>query len=167
MDEALRDKLLDSFPNSKFDGVIRAYGSGHSGSPVLAVHYKRKNKYGLDGTFIVKVGSEDWAHAEEVFYNKLYGDKALAPLLARFHMPSRPCEGQAAVAYDVAFESVIVPQPLMSILDDKSYSEEEVQKQVEALMQALVNWYLKSNIANNSIVEDQHALIFRMLTAKR
>ena len=164
MDKELHKKILDSFPNSRYMGTKREYNTGQSGEPVFAAQYSSKNNYGLNGTFIVRIGSASWASAEEALYNSL-AKSAFASLLARFHMPSFPVEGQAAVAYDVAFDSLIEPQPLMNILDKQVQNKDEVRGQIEGLTYALVNWYLKNNPA--SVVEDQHALLFRMLTEKR
>src|ERR1044071_3343618 len=107
-DDALQNRLLDSFPNSKSLGVVYEYHTGNSGSPVFAVHYKPKNKYGLNGTFIVKIGSEEWAEKELEFYNNL-SDNESSPLLTQGHMHTPSFEGQAAVAYEVAFGTVIKP----------------------------------------------------------
>src|SRR5205823_9260529 len=101
MAEDLQRKLLNSFPNSELVGIIREYNMGQSGSPVFAASYRPKNDYGLNGTFIVKIGSESWARTEQNFYNKFFSDNALAALLTRLHMPSNSLEGQMAVAYDV------------------------------------------------------------------
>jgi hypothetical protein len=166
MDKSLQDKLLRAFPNTEFSGIKREYDTGRSGSPVFAVKFKPKNTYGLNGTFIVKIGSESWATDEQAFYNHPTTD-ALTPLLARPHMPSLPIEGQVAVAYDVAFGSLIEPQPLMSILDEGSQSEGEAQRQIRDLSRALVDWYLGSDISRNSVVSDPHTLLFQMLTPKR
>src|SRR5438876_510630 len=166
MDKSLQDKLLHSFPNTEFIGIIREYDSGRSGSPVFAIKFTLNNKYGLNGTFIVKIGSESWASAEQAFYNHSATD-ALTPLLARPHMPSLPIEGQVAVAYDVAFGSLIEPQPLMGILDQGNQSEREAQQQIRDFSRTLVDWYLGSDISRNSIVSDPHTLLFRMLTPKR
>ena len=161
------EAILDSFPNSEYAGIKRRYNTGYSGSPVFAVQYRPKNKYGLNGTFIVKIGSVDWAHTEEALYKSLL-ESALASLLAHCHMPSLPLNGQAAVAYGVAFDALLAPQPLMSILDERIVREEAVQKQVGSLAQALVNWYLDSgNLTKKNIVEGPYELVFRMLTTKR
>lgn len=167
MDKNLQTRsVLDSFPNSTFVGIKREYHTGQSGSPVFAVQYKRKNDYGLQGTFIVKIGSVEWARAEEDLYQSLAAS-AFAPLLARCHMPSLPTHDLAAVAYDVAFDSLLEPQPLMSILEKEAQSEAEVQKQIAGLAMALVHGYTEQVHRQKSVVEDQHTLLLRMLTKAR
>ena len=167
MQEELYKRILYSFPNSKYLGIKHTYNAGQSGAPVFVVQYTPENDYGLDGAFIVKIGSEEWAKAEAALYQSL-SSSALASLLTRRHMPSSTVEGQAAVAYDIAFNSLRTPQPLMDILDNREgQSEEETQKQIESLSQALVNWYLNGKLADNSVVEDPHMLLLRMLTPRR
>ena len=160
-------RVLDAFANSKFHGVKYEYATGGSGSPVFVAHYKPRNQYGLDGTFIVKVGSEEWATKEQNFYENLPANFRSSPLLIHSHMRSNSVDGQAAVAYDVAFNAVIKSKTLMSILDKREVSEEEAQKQIKELTHALVTWHLKGNGANESIIEAPYALLSRMLTAKR
>lgn len=147
MEEDLQNTLLNSFPNSEFNEVLFQFDPGNSGSPVFAVHYKKKNKYGLDGTFIVKIGTIEWALEEQRFYDSLpEGDKR-SSLLTQGHMHTHPLEGldavkrMAAVAYEVAFGAIIQPKTLMNVLDEGRKSEQEAQKQIKELMQALVNWY--------------------------
>ena len=164
MDKDLQEKILNSFPNSKLVGSIRSYNTGQSGASVFAALYSPNNPYGLDGTFVVKIGSVSWANAEEDRYKNL-SKSAFASLVARFHMLSKPDEGLAAVAYDVAFDSLITPQTLMNILDEGVQNEETTQRQVEQLIQALVDGHLNSKF--NKIVKDLHTLLFHMLTEKR
>src|SRR5579885_2272798 len=92
--QALQDKLLKSFPNSTFRGIILEIDSGYSGSSVFAVHYEKKNKYGLNGTFIVKIGPEAWAIKEQEFYDSLPEDDRRSTLLTEGHMYTPPLEGQ-------------------------------------------------------------------------
>ena len=167
LNEDLLNELLKAFLNSELIGIKYKYNLGYSGAPVLAVQYSKSNDYGLNGVFIVKIGSVDWAKAEEGIYKKLANDPALIPLLTRFHMYSMPVQGMAAVAYGPAFDSVNAPQPLVSLLDYRNSEEAETLKQIGELSNALVSWYCNSNTAQNSVVESPYALIFRMLTKRR
>src|SRR6266568_773350 len=135
MDKDLQMSILSAFPNSKFVGIKREYKSGFTGAPVLAVQFRPDNNYGLNGTFIVKIGLEAWAKKEAALYTNL-ARSALVSLLASFHMPSFPVNGYAAVAYDVAFDSLLAPQPLLTLLEEGNPSDEKVQKQIEGLSQA-------------------------------
>jgi hypothetical protein len=167
MEEELYKRILDSFPNSKRLGIKRVYHAGQSGAPVFAVQYKRLNNYGLNGAFIVKIGSQEWASKEAALHKSL-SSSALAPLLAHGHMPSNVVEEHAAVAYDIAFDSLYLPRSMRDILHDRGgQSEEETQSQIENLSQALVKWYLNDNLADNSVVEDPYTLLVRMLTERR
>lgn len=172
MDDAQQNKLLNAFPSSEFVGIIHRYKQGFSGAPVLAAQYRplmhsQAGKYGLNGTFIVKIGSEDWANAEQAFYNKVADDTALAPLLVHFQMTSMPVDGMKAVAYEVAFASLSVPQPLITILDARNYEEAKARQQIKNLSRALVDWYLASKTGERNIVQSQRELILHMLTQKR
>lgn len=163
LDDALQKQLLKSFPNTKYLGVVYRYDTGHSGAPVFAVHYKSKNKYGLNGTFIVKIGPEEWAEKEQDFYDNLPADEAKS-LILKGHMHTPSLEGQAAVAYEVAFDRIITPITLMQILDEADESEQEAQQQIKKLAHALVDWYLQKT---ETLVLDLHALLHHMLTEKR
>lgn len=174
MEKALQNKipdlqhaLLAAFHDSLFRGVLYQFGSGLSGWPVFVVHYERKNKYGLHGTFIVKIGEADWAVKEQEFYDALPDDETRSPLLTHGHMSTPPMEGLAAVAYEVAFETVIQPKTLMNILDEEQRSQQEARQQVETLARALVDWYLAERCLARARVDGCAALVRHMLTEKR
>lgn len=166
MDENLRNKLLNSFPDTELKGVIREYDSGRSGSSVFAVRFHTQHPHGLNGTYIVKIGAESWAANEQAFYAHP-STSALTPLLAHFHMSSQTIDNMTAVAYNVAFDSLMQPRPLMSILDKGSQSESEARKQIRDLSYALVNWHLASDLSKKSIVSDPYSLLYRMLGQRR
>ncbi len=163
LDGVLQNRLLDSFPNSKSLGAVYQYNTGESGSPVFAVPYEPKNKYGLDGTFIVKIGPKDWAEKEQEFSDNL-SDNDPASLLMKCHMHTPALEGQSAVAYEIAFGKLLKPKTLMNILDEGEDSEEEAQLQIKKLAHTLVDWYLQKK---QRLVSDPHALLCHMLTEKR
>jgi hypothetical protein len=172
MEEELYEKILRSFPNSICSGIRKKY-EGYSGAPVFAAQYRPEkqsepgNRYGLNGTFLVKIGSKEWTKKEEALYESLSGS-ALAPLLTRTHMASGVIDGQTAVAYDIAFDSLQTTKLLLDVLHDGGgQSEEETQRQIASLSKALVQWYLDSKLAENYVVEDPHALLVRMLTERR
>lgn len=164
LDDALQKRLLDSFPNTKLLGVVYQYGTGQSGSPVFAAHYQPKNQYGLkEGTFIVKIGPEDWAEKEQEFSDTLL-DKNPNSLLMKCHMHTPALAGQSAVAYEMAFGKFLKPKTLMDILDEGTDSEKEAQQQIQKLAYALVDWYLQKK---QPLVRDAHSLLCHMLTEKR
>jgi hypothetical protein len=167
--KALQDTLLAAFPNSTFRGILRTFGAGNSGAPVFAVHYKKKNKFGLDGTFIVKIGTAEWALEEQEFYDSLPADETLSPLLTQGLMHTPPQEGLAAVAYEVAFNRLIQPKTLMDVLDEGRTSPQEAQQQVRVLARALVDWYLagQRHVQDQDRVADCAALLRHMLTGRR
>jgi hypothetical protein len=174
MDLALRDRILASFPNTTYLATLQEYDSGRSGSPVLLAKFTPENifypQYGLNGYFIVKIGSEQWCTDEWKFYNE-HSTLVLAELLARPHMHSEVVDGSIAIAYDLAFNSVFKTKPLADILDEKNQSERKVQQQVRGLSQALLKWYLEWSRTNDTskagIASGPHALLYRMLTPKR
>ncbi|HEU5381040.1 MAG TPA: phosphotransferase [Ktedonobacteraceae bacterium] len=162
MEKTLRDKILGSFPNSSYLGVVYEYNTGRSGSPVFAVHYKPKNRYGLDGTFIVKIGAEEWAEKEQELYDSL--SASAPPLLTQGIMHTPPFEGLSAVAYEVAFNALIEPKTLMNILDEGKERQEKVQQQIKELVQALVDWYIANR---RPVVKKPYDLLAHMLTERR
>lgn len=163
----LQDALLAAFHDSRFRGVLYEFSSGHSGWPVFIVHYERKNKYGLHGTFVVKIGEADWAVKEQEFYDSLPDDETRSPLLTHGHMSTSPMEGLAAVAYEVAFGAVIQPKTLMNILDEEKKSQQEARQQIETLARALVDWYLAERCLVRARPDECAALVRHMLTEKR
>ncbi len=166
MSDKLFERILNYFPNSEFVGIKRKYTTGNSGAPVYAVQYRALTPYGLSGAFIVKIGSEAWAQREATLYNNL-SHSAFKPLLAASCMVSNSIEGKAAVAYRIAFDSLIMPKPLMDVLDEKDQSVEETQQQIKDLIQTLVNCYSEVNLVDQNVVEDPHTLLCRMLTIRR
>lgn len=166
LDDALQKQLLDSFPNTKSLGIVYQYSTGQSGSPVFAVHYQSKNRYGLEGTFIVKIGPEDWAEKEQEFSDTHY-DKDSDSLLMKCHMHTPALKGQSAVAYEMAFGNILKPKTLMHILDEGAGSEEEARKQIQKLANALVNWYHLQIQKTQQLVCNPYTLLCHMLTEKR
>jgi len=163
LDDALRKRLLDSFPNSKSLGEVYQYHTGQSGSPVFVVHYQPKNQYGLNGTFIIKIGPEDWAEKEQEFSDTLPDNDSNA-LLMKCHMHTPALEGQSAVAYEMAFGKFLKPKTLMTILDEGTESKKEAQQQIQKFAHALVDWHLQKK---QTFVRDPHSLLCHMLTQKR
>lgn len=163
-------KLLRLFPNSEYKGAIYTYDTGHSGSPVLAVRYNSKSReYGLDSTFIIKIGKEAWAYKQEELYNDL-SKKSLPFFLAPFHMRSfSAVNGKMAVAYEVAFDNVTTPQLLMNILrelDEQRLSEDTIREQIEKLVNNLIDWYLEPSIAKPEGVQSPYTLLYQHLLTR-
>lgn len=142
--------------------MICEYNTGHSGSPVFAVHYEPKNRYGLNGTFIVKIGAEEWAEKEQELYDSL--SASAPPLLTQGIMHTPSFEGLSAVAYEVAFKALIRPKTLTNILDEGRERQEKVQRQIKELVQALVDWYITNR---RPVVKKPYDLLAHMLTERR
>jgi hypothetical protein len=169
--EEIQEKILASFSNSKYIGIKKEYTLGFSDSRVLAAGFELEYQYdskiinGLDGTYIVKIGSDIWSESVKNFYQKLPKNEATRSLVIPYHMRSCPVEGYRGVAYGVAFDSLLEPQPLLNILDEKSNHEKETQKQIEDLSKSLADWYL-SNQTTTEIM-NPYELIINMLTNAR
>src|SRR5579884_1189965 len=110
--ERLRSRLLSSFPHSECRGVVRPYVTGQSGLPTMAVEFNPFEAGGLDGTFVVKFGSHEWATAEQTTYKTMDHYSFIAQL----RKVSAAIGSSQAVAYDVAFQDMMHTQSLTELV---------------------------------------------------
>jgi hypothetical protein len=182
-----RTLLLSAFPNSEFCTIRNEY-SGHSGAPVLAVLFyapessaespgassgnlpstataPASNRGGLNGLYIVKIGSEAWAKSEEAFYTHPPAGDALIPSMAGFKMRSDTVDGLVAVAYDIAFDADTHPRLLRELLNSDD-TDDEAHATITHVTRAMGDWYA-AKATRESIVIDAYDLFSRLLGQKR
>jgi HEAT repeat protein len=136
MEENIIDVLLERFSDLAYSGTKRVYNEGRSGAPVLAV------QFGND-TYIVKIEKAENIEKEKNFY-KNQSNSPLFPLLAPIVAFSDTHEGYIAVAYNVAFNTLLNSTSLFDVLQKQSgINQGQVTEYIETLSNTLVEYHLK------------------------
>lgn len=130
------EELLRSFPETEYLGRVGMLAGGASGAPVLAAEFRRLGAGGLHGTYIVKVGSSRWAESERILYQQ--SAKSLGSVLAPIRSWSRTIDGYSAVAYSIAFSSILRTRTMRQLLLEGSAMTAEARGHIKRLSRHLV-----------------------------
>jgi thiamine kinase-like enzyme len=158
-------ELLNSFVDTKLEKVEQDL-SGLSGSTTLTARFCPTAPGGLDGVYVVKIGSCDGMGKEESFFHSA-ASKTLLPYLAPIKACSRCLYGMIAVAYDFvgihpSSAAQTPPLSLQSLLENARDGDAvDIIGKVSA---GLTDWYLTSLWIQE---EAPFQILRRMLGEKR
>jgi hypothetical protein len=173
LNEQTIEEILRSFRGVLRAERIKAYNSGWSGFPVFAVNFtSNRNNTGkgppLEGIYIVKIGTKDWAANERTFY-KSHAASSFAPYFAKVEAVSREVAGYQAVAYHVAFGKFSpalesLANLLSRIHDSDKGRVRQICRQLESVALGLYAWNEWDIVPHRKIQHmPVHALIREML----
>lgn len=142
------DQLLDVFPNSRKVGIVRTLSAGavEAATHVVCFQPSDAEASGLDGIFLVKTGSNEWATAQEDRAH-LLAEGDLPPTWPRFQMRSRPLNGQAAVAYTIDPAAIMRVQTLGELLRHDDHTFTTVRAHLRRLLHSWTDWQSQDRVA--------------------
>ena len=164
------NKLLESFQNTRYcDPPKRTFHTGYSAAMVVVAHFEPLAPNGLRGDYIVKITSEEEARHERDFF-RTFPDGALPDAFAPPKAQSdNVSNGMVAVAYDIAYESIMAPQTLREVLEKDVQHVDLVEKAIGDLAQTLCDWYQQPGEAPERSVQSvpPHTFLCSMIGADK
>jgi HEAT repeat protein len=162
MEDSQIKKLLTSFPDLEYIETKRVYNAGRSGAPVFAAEFRKISSSAIV-IYVVKIEEKEQVENEQSFSDTLSDNlltkdggqianeqdfvnipssKLLASLLAPIHAYSELHEGYGAIAYEVAFDELLVDISLFDILRQENRIEKtQVVQHITLASQALAAYH--------------------------
>lgn len=165
MSSAAPNNLLSAFRHTDLIGVLREYETGLSGARVVAAELQARGPDGLNGVYVVKIGPREWASAERRRL-KAIAASSLASMSPQFRGCSKIIDGQQAVAYDVAFDTLRRTTTLHSLLRQGGQSARTAATQISRLAAVLLRWNAGDSPVERFVVHP-YDLLLRLLGPTR